>query len=247
MFKKLFFLIVIFGIICICYEYNNSIADDNWSISGGMPEEIGEAEEIELGKKVDEFISHQFYIDKDPELNKVINDIAQKIFTVSERKTLPFRCNILQSHSVNAFSSPGGHIYITYGLLEFTKTKDEVAGIIGHEVAHASLMHVSKLYHEINELVSHQEKKADSVIGFLLLNSHLEEFEHEADIAGALYAYKAGFDPNGLPDFLERHLIFTAHNGPINFRSFDVYKSIDARIHHLREYVSSLEDHQKDR
>ncbi|MBM2834198.1 MAG: hypothetical protein HW406_1359, partial [Candidatus Brocadiaceae bacterium] len=140
----------------------------------------------------------------------------------------------------NAFSAPSGHIYVTEGLLKFAETEDEVAGIIGHEVAHASLRHVSKLYREFMEILSQRDKGTDSAETLLLFNCHLEEFEQEADTTGVLYAHKAGFNPNGLPDFLERHLNLLIQNGVFGFLRFGSITTISSRIDHMRKYISSL-------
>ena len=115
-----------------------------------------------------------------------------------------------------------------------------MAGIIGHEVAHASLRHVSKLYSEFMEILSKLDNGTDAAATLLLFNCHLEEFEQEADTTGVLYAHKAGFNPNGLPDFLERHLNLLIQNGVFGFLRFGSYTTISARIDHLRAYVSSL-------
>ena len=126
-------------------------------------------------------------------------------------------------------------------MLRFAHTEDEVAGIVGHEIAHASLRHVSKLYREVSEILSRAENKDDSSSAFMLLNIHLDEFEYDADTVGVLYAYKAGFDPRGLPDFLERHLSFIIDNRIFNALGFSSGFVIRARINHLREYIASLE------
>ena len=115
-----------------------------------------------------------------------------------------------------------------------------MAGIIGHEVAHASLRHVSKLYREFMGILSRRDKGTGFVETLLLFNSHLEEFEQEADTTGVLYAHKAGFNPNGLPDFLERHLNLLIQNGVFGLLRFGSFTTISARIDHLRAYVSSL-------
>ncbi|HHT9137418.1 MAG TPA: M48 family metalloprotease [Candidatus Wunengus sp. YC60] len=235
--RKLLFIITIPVIVFFIQELF-AIADDNWQLDGSI--ELSDAEEIELGKSVNEYIRHQFYLRNDPELSKELNDITQRLTAVSDRKTLPFTCDIIQSYSINAFSAPGGHIYITEGLLKFAETEDEIAGIIGHEVAHASLRHVSKLYREFIEIISQREKGTDSVATLLLFNCHLEEFEQEADTTGVLYSHKAGFNPNGLPDFLERHLNLLIRNGVFGFLRFGSYTTISSRINHMREYISSL-------
>ena len=71
------------------------LADDTWQLDDNSAE-MSDADEIALGKKVDEYIRHQFYLRNDPELNKVLNDITQRLTSVSERKTLPFTCDIIQ-------------------------------------------------------------------------------------------------------------------------------------------------------
>ena len=235
--RKLLFIITINVVVFFIQEWL-IIADDTWQLDDSA--ELSDTEEIELGKRVDEYIRRQFYFRNDPELNKELNDITQRLTAVSERKTLTFTCDIIQSYSINAFSAPGGYIYLTDSLLKFAETEDEVAGIIGHEVAHASLRHVSKLYREFMGILSRRDKGTGFVETLLLFNSHLEEFEQEADTTGVLYAHKAGFNPNGLPDFLERHLNLLIQNGVFGLLRFGSFTTISARIDHLRAYVSSL-------
>lgn len=236
--KKLLVIIIIPVIICLSQK-RYSVAGEDWQLNDNLTE-ISDADEIELGKQVDEYIRRQFEIKNDPERNTAVNGITQRLVTVSDRKALPFACDIIQSNSINAFSAPGGHIYLTDGLLQFTKSEDEMAGIIGHEIAHASLRHVSKLYHEVMGYISNRGNGTDTTAVLLLLNNRLEEFEQEADTVGVLYAYKAGFDPDGLPDFLERHLDLLLHNGIFGLLRFDSYITISVRINHLREYISTL-------
>ena len=236
--RKLLFIITINAVVLFIQEWF-TIADDNWQLDDSA--ELSDTEKIELGKRVNEYIRHQFYLRNDPELSKELNDITQRLTAVSERKMLPFTCDIIQSYSINAFSAPGGHIYVTEGLLKFAETEDEVAGIIGHEIAHASLRHVSKLYREFTGILSQRDKGTDSAETLLLFNCHLEEFEQEADTTGVLYAHKAGFNPNGLPDFLERHLNLLIRNGVFGFLRFGSYTTISSRINHLKEYISTLE------
>ena len=235
--KLLFFIII--PAIVLFLQSRLALADDTWQLDDDHAE-MSDADEIALGKKVDEYIQHQFYLRNDPELNKTLNDITHRLSAVSERKTLPFTCDIIQSYSINAFSAPGGHVYVTEGLLKFAETEDEVAGIIGHEVAHASLRHASKLYREFIGILSQRDKGTYSAATLLLFNGHLEEFEQEADTTGVLYAHKAGFNPNDLPDFLERHLNLLIQNRVLGFLRFGSITTIYSRIDHMRKYISSL-------
>lgn len=158
--KKLLFIIVFVSVSQP--QVRHSLADDTWQLDEDSAE-LSDAEEIELGKRVDDYIKHLY-------ICEAVNHITQRILSVSDRKTLPFTCDVIRSLSINAFSAPGGHIYLTYGLLRFAHTEDEVAGIVGHEVAHASLRHASKLCREVSKTLSRAENKDDFFSAFMVLN-----------------------------------------------------------------------------
>ncbi len=235
--KELFGIITISAAVFFTQQWT-VLADDSWQLDDSA--ELSDAGEIELGNRVHEYILHQFSLRNDPELSKTLNEITRRLAAASDRKAIPFTCNIIQSYSVNAFSAPGGHLYVTEGLLKFAKTEDEVAGIIGHEVAHIALKHASRLYKEFMEIMAQRDDRTDSTAPLLLFNCHLEEFEEEADAMGVLYAHKAGFNPNGLPDFLERHLDSMIQDGVFGLLRFSDIVTISSRINRMRDSISSL-------
>lgn len=236
--KKSF--LVILSSILIFFTYERiSIASEGWHLNENT-EEISETEEIELGKKIDEYVTNQFYIENNPELNKAVNEIIQRIITTSDIKSFSINCKIIQSNSINAFSAPGGYVYLTYGLLRFAETEDEVAGIVGHELAHVSLRHASKFYHEVMKTLPKNDNKTNSTAVLLLLNNHLEEYEHEADTTGVIYAQKAGYNPSGLLEFLEKHSSLLVYNKILGFFRFDTYVTINSRIDCLRNYITNV-------
>ncbi len=239
-FRNVWFCLAIIATILFFPQERQSLAGDDWQLDPGAPK-ISDAEEIEMGRLADGYIRRQFYLETDPDINAAVNAILQRLVTVCERNNLPFTCNVIQSYSINAFSVPGGHIYLTSGLLRFSETEDEVAGIIGHEIAHASRRHASKLYREAMELLSRQENADRSALSLMPLSNHLEAFEQEADSQGVLYAYKAGFNPNGLPDFLERHLGLIVNNEMFRLLGLGSFSSVNSRISRLREYIPTLE------
>ena len=234
--KAALWLFILFAIATFI-EYR-IFAHDDWRLNDGQAE-MSDAEEIEMGKQADPYIKSNFYFETEQEINTRVNAIVQRLVAVCDRKTLPFTCNIIDSYSINAFSAPGGHIYLTSGLLRFVETEDEVAGIIGHEVAHASLRHASKLYCEVMKNYGHKTEN-NAAAGLLLLNNHLEEFEVDADTVGVLYAQKAGFDPDGLPNFLERHLDAILQSKMFGVPGFGIITTINFRVNRLREYIATL-------
>lgn len=74
-------------------------------------------------------------------LNEVGSVIAE---TVRPRYQYPIRFYIVRGDSANAFSVPGGNIYVNEPLLRLTKNRDELAGVLAHESGHMVLHHVAK-------------------------------------------------------------------------------------------------------
>src|ERR1700737_1299610 len=74
-------------------------------------------------------------------LNEIGSVIAQ---TVASRYPYPIRYYIVRGDSANAFSVPGGNIYVNEPLLRLAKNKDELAGVLAHETGHMVLHHVAQ-------------------------------------------------------------------------------------------------------
>jgi predicted Zn-dependent protease len=138
----------------------------------------------------------------------------------------PFKYSykVIDSKDVNAFSIPGGHIYIYKGLLDLLTSDDELAAVLGHETAHAAHHHVMEMTHQANKMTSQLALGALAAvlahiplndIGNLatgaeytqaaILNNHFsEEAEEDADHTGMIYMMKAGYNPVGMLAMLQR-------------------------------------------
>lgn len=144
-------------------------------------------------------------------LDTIFNDIVAK----ARRKDVPYKLTVLQSDVVNAFAAPGGHIFLTTGLLKHIgHDTDAVANVIGHEIAHVEHKHgMNTLGRRLGiglllELVLGEPSEDDqvwhtiAVIGTELM--HLgwsRDQEHESDDLGQRLAAQAGYDPNGMVRF----------------------------------------------
>jgi len=64
----------------------------------------------------------------------------------------PYVFKVIQGKDVNAFSLPGGTIYVYEGLVKYVESDDELAGVLSHEISHASLRHVATLQREQSKL-----------------------------------------------------------------------------------------------
>ena len=73
-----------------------------------------------------------------------INDLGQKILSAFPSQPFKYHFYVIKDDSLNAFASPAGHIFVNSGLIQAMESEEELAGVIAHEIAHASLRHISK-------------------------------------------------------------------------------------------------------
>jgi len=99
------------------------------------------------------------------------------------------RLRLRSSSAINAYAN-GRHITVTTGMMDFTQSDEELALILGHELAHNTMGHIRK------------------VVGNLILSGfatrYTRPFESESDYVGLYYMVRAGFDPDGVEDFWRR-------------------------------------------
>jgi beta-barrel assembly-enhancing protease len=126
----------------------------------------------------------------------------------------PFRFHIISDTNINAFAVPGGHIFIHTGLLAAADTPEEIAGVLGHEIAHIterhgfrSIINAAGLYLIVQFLFGDASGLAAVLADgsqLLLRQSYSRDFEREADDAGWQYLLKANIDPRGMIRFFDR-------------------------------------------
>ena len=109
--------------------------------------------------------------------------------TVKPDRVCRSQLRLRSSSAINAFAN-GKSITVTTGMMEFTQSDDELALIVGHELAHNSMGHIRK------------------VVGNLILSGfalrYTRPFESEADYVGLYHMVRAGFDPDDVESFWRR-------------------------------------------
>jgi hypothetical protein len=192
-------------------------------------------DEIRLGKEASIDMEKECKIlNDDPELARVqrlgaeIAAIANKI-SVSASYGKPditpfdYTFKIVDDETVNAFSLPGGYIYVNKGLLDYVQSDHELAGVLAHEVAHASHHHMTQLLKSENKsqgqmailLLAGILSGLDSeYVGNLMIGAQLvsiattsgygQKAEADADATAVVYMKEAGLNPVGMLTFLER-------------------------------------------
>lgn len=175
----------------------------------------------------------------DKGLLQYINLIGNSVAMFSDRSEIEYHFAILNNPEPNAFAAPGGYIFITTGLLKKIKNEAELAGVLGHEIAHISQKHTLKTLQRSRSLqgisnltLSIMDKNPEMFkniindISNTLFEKGLDQnLEYEADRIGTEYASRVGYNPRGLTDFLktlkksqgkERSIFFKTHPSPSN-------------------------------
>jgi predicted Zn-dependent protease len=189
---------------------------------------FSDEEEMAMGRKAAEGTEKQMPILDIPLLTQYLNDVGQKVAQASRRPQLRYSFKIVNTDSVNAFSLPGGYVYVHRGILDFVLNESELAGVLAHEVGHVVAYHsmndvarralVDRVIYEGKKagLLSDQqvtdmmERYGGPILLFVDRKFNREE-ESEADMFGFYNAIRAGYDPQGLIATLGRLSKFTGN------------------------------------
>lgn len=173
-------------------------------------------EEIALGREITGNILGAAPLVKDPALQKYVNSVGRWVASQSERADLPWHFGVIESDDLNAFSAPGGYVLITKGLYRKLENESQLAGILGHEIAHVLKKHQLKLIQKQQLLnfgasflggkLGKNNASMQKVIGSgaeISARSLDKDAEYEADSMGMVLATRAGYEPFGLSEVLQ--------------------------------------------
>lgn len=176
---------------------------------------VSDEQEVAIGKREHENVVAMFGLYDDPEWQAYVNDIGQEIAKVSHRPELDYHFYVVDSPVVNAFALPGGYIYFTRGILAHFNSKDELAGVMGHEIGHVvarhgteqmsrqTLMNVGLVAASIaSEDVRKYVPYASLGLGLLSLRFSREQ-ESESDRLGVRYTTNLGYDSHRMAQFFK--------------------------------------------
>ena len=204
--------------------------------------------EVKLGRNIDKQLAKEkdFKPADDILLQKRVEDIGNKIVAVCDRKDISYYFKVLADEEVNAFSLPGGYVYVNKGLIEKTESDDELAAVIGHEIAHIVARHsVKRLQAALSysllriltsQIPQSQEVNASADYAFAqILTGYSRDDELLADKLSAKYCRLAGYDPEAMVTFLKR-LQYINRKKPLQPRSyFKTHPYVPDRIRTVKQ------------
>jgi predicted Zn-dependent protease len=185
----------------------------------GLFSQTSEEEEIQIGRQLAGNLLGAAPLVKDERLQRYVNRVGRWVASQGERPNLAWRFGVLESEHFNAFALPGGYVFITKGLFDLLGDEAELAGVLGHEIAHVMLQHHLKVLKQqqgievVGGLIGSQVAQRDTYgARQLLLGKGAEALtrgldkgaEFEADQVGIVLATRAGYAPYGLPSVLRK-------------------------------------------
>jgi len=180
-------------------------------------------------KEIRDDIINQIYqynlVMSDPLIADYIEQLGYRLAVNSENPSAPFDFFMVNDNIVNASAYPGGLIVIYSGLFLRTQSESELAGVVAHEIAHATQRHVSRAFANAKKntiptllgmlgavLVSQYSDSRDAPVAIVTAASAMQQqsminftrsHEKEADRVGISTLKKSNFDPKGMADFFE--------------------------------------------
>jgi len=189
--------------------------------------------DVEIGKKYAAEVEKEYKPSKQQamvdrvnrigdELQKIANTTRVRVSWGDSRlNAFEYHFRVVESKEVNAFSLPGGYIFVYEGLVKFAESDDELAGVLAHEISHASFRHIATLQREAQKfqlatlpailvaIFSGGQTGAGVMTLSQLISTSKgsgwsQEAELAADYGSFQYLQHTSYNPVGMLTFIER-------------------------------------------
>jgi len=227
--------------------------------------EFSQEEEIQLGNGLAAGLLGAAPLHKNEQLQRYVNRVGRWIAAHSERADLPWSFGVIENETINAFAMPGGTVMISFGLLKRLQSESELAGVLGHEIAHVVQKHQLKAIQsgawgdvatavgtevvdqrlartgaagQVVRMSGLGQKGVELLTNGFLLKPLDRSLEYEADRMGIVLAARAGYDPYGFVGVLQMLAqVKETDEGGI----LATHPSAAERIAELEKFVPALE------
>ncbi len=217
-------------------------------------------QESHLGEKVAAGLSEKYTPTGKKSAEKNLENMVDRVAKIANPPDWQWRVRYLETgNRANMFVLPRGNVYITREMIQSTKSEDELAFIFAHTAAHIIAGHgrqrIGWIYEDMfpgNRFEKAVKEAGESVLlayklayGALCTDKKCypfaESLEMEADRIGAIYMFRAGYDPEAAVAFLNR---IQRNKNESRFLPFaDIHPVTSARVDHIREFIPRLVKH----
>ncbi len=230
----------------------SAIGNRNVGCGRGVGNWYSTEKQVALGKQFAQQVEQSSKLVTDPVVNEYVNRIAQNLVRNSDSQ-VPFTVKVIDSDDVNAFALPGGFFYVNSGLILNADDESELAGVMAHEIAHVAACHVAReqTRGQLVNLASIPLIFVGGGIGYAIQNvaglalpvtflKFSRGFEADADFLGTEYAYKAGYDPQGMIRMFEKIDALQKRKPGILDKTFSTHPATPDRIARIQQEISTI-------
>lgn len=212
---------------------------------------MGDAEERVLGARLAAAYEDSQTVHVDRQVTGYVNQIGQRLARLSDRPTIPYTFRVLRGDAPRGLALPGGYLYVSVGTLRQLRSQCEVAAVLAHMMAHASLGHPAKALERVDgvgrdgirQILSASDRREGverARVALRGLKGYPREWESDADKLTLLYLSRIGFTAEGYARSMEAFLPpATRGPGPYWEAPDDRETPLDRRLSAVRaEYAS---------
>jgi len=221
--------------------------------SGGLASgnSVSLDQEWQLGNQMAAQVAQQMQLSNDATAKAYLTAVGERIHAATPLANRPFTFDIVNDPNVNAFSIPGGHIYINAGLIAQADKVDELAGVVAHEISHVVARHVIKQVETQQEigaigaiLLGQNPSGLQQLLAQVIAGGAMARFsradEKEADDLGLQFMTKAGYDPHGMLDMFQKLLSLEKGGNSTVTRFFADHPGTQDRINDISGKIAKM-------
>jgi len=221
--------------------------------------EMTEANEAETGDGMAANFLGAVPLHTEAALQRYVNRVGRWVASQSARPDLKWSFAVLDTPTINAFAVPGGTIFVSIGLIKRLTNESELAGVIGHEIAHVMQRHHVKAIQALAKqdllkigLTEAADRSGKSGLakegikvavssGMDVMAKGLDKSdEFEADRIGAVLSARAGYDPYGLVAVLQMLAALKAEESGISLL-MSTHPTPGDRLIELEKFTATLD------
>lgn len=205
---------------------------------------ISDKQEVQLGRQINQqLVKSDIKLSRNSQINNYIQGIGKRLAAQNTRTKIPYKFQVVEDDSINAFATAGGYVYINTGLIKAADNEAELSSVVAHEIAHIEGRHVVE-----------QMKKTAIARGLATAagveNSRLVQLgvelgyrrpnsrgaERDADRRGLRILTDAGYAPQAMVSFMSK-LKSKSRSGVPTFLS--THPSPNNRVEYLQSWVNA--------
>jgi len=224
--------------------------------------------DVELGKEYAKDVDKQLHASKNEDMVKRVKRLGADMAAIANSTRAevtwgdkgPAKFNyefrVVEGEDVNAFSLPGGIIYVYEGLVKYVESDDELAGVLGHEISHAAFRHIHTLQKkseklQIAQLLSvlvavftHSADSTNLLQGTQLatqafMSGWSQDAEKAADFGGLQFIEKSKYNASGMVTMMERLARDEKSRPAIDWGIFRTHPPSKERVQSLIAYMNA--------